>query len=108
MQADLVTYPSQLEGFGNAFLEAVYFQRPIVVNNYTIYALDIKPKGFEAIEFDGIITPAVVERARQVLTRPEIAETMTKRNFMLGKRYFSFQILEQQLKALIHRGFGLQ
>src|SRR5574341_260611 len=43
--ADLVTFPSLLEGFGNAFLEAVYYRRPIFVNNYTIYSIDIKPKG---------------------------------------------------------------
>ena len=32
--ADLVTYPSYYEGFGNAFLEAVYFGKPVVVNTY--------------------------------------------------------------------------
>ena len=26
--ADLVTYPSHYEGFGNAFLEAIYFGKP--------------------------------------------------------------------------------
>src|SRR6266545_356215 len=45
--ADLVTFPSLLEGFGNAFLEAVYYRRPILINNYTIYSIDIKPKGFQ-------------------------------------------------------------
>jgi glycosyltransferase involved in cell wall biosynthesis len=47
--ADLITYPSNFEGFGNAFLEAVYFCRPIVVNTYSIYTIDIKPKGFRWI-----------------------------------------------------------
>jgi glycosyltransferase involved in cell wall biosynthesis len=32
--ADLVTYPSNFEGFGNAFLEAVYFCKPILVNTF--------------------------------------------------------------------------
>ncbi|MCC6500857.1 MAG: glycosyltransferase family 4 protein, partial [Anaerolineales bacterium] len=36
-QADLVTYPSSIEGFGNAFLEAVYYRRPVLVNNYSSY-----------------------------------------------------------------------
>jgi glycosyltransferase involved in cell wall biosynthesis len=44
--ADLVTYPSNFEGFGNAFLEAIYFRKPVVVNTYSIYTMDIKPKGF--------------------------------------------------------------
>ncbi len=106
--ADLVTYPSQLEGFGNAFLEAVYFRKPIVVNTYTIYDIDIKPKGFQAIEFDGFITPGVVEQASKVLTRPELAEEMTRHNFDLGKRYYSYRTLEHQLKTLLHTGFGSQ
>lgn len=32
--ADLVTYPSLYEGWGNALIEAVYFRRPLVVNRY--------------------------------------------------------------------------
>ena len=53
--ADLVTYGSSIEGFGNAFLEAVYYRRPLVVNRYSIYELDIKPRGFRVVEFDGYI-----------------------------------------------------
>jgi mannosylglucosylglycerate synthase len=43
--ADFVTYPSLIEGFGNAFLETIWFRKPILVNNYSIYSTDIKPKG---------------------------------------------------------------
>jgi hypothetical protein len=39
--ADLVTYPSLYEGFGNAFLEAIYFRKPVVVNTYAVYARDL-------------------------------------------------------------------
>ena len=35
--ADLVTYPSSYEGFGNAFIEAVYFRKPVVVNTHTVH-----------------------------------------------------------------------
>ena len=48
--ADLVTYCSNFEGFGNAFLEAIYFRKPIVVNTYSIYTMDIQPKGFDVID----------------------------------------------------------
>ena len=37
-------------------LEAVYYRRPILVNNYSIYEVDIKPKGFRALWFDGFIS----------------------------------------------------
>ena len=65
--ADLVTYPSSIEGFGNAFLEAVYYRRPILVNNYSIYEVDIKPKGFRVVWFDGFISKSALEMVRQVL-----------------------------------------
>ena len=39
----LPTYPSHYEGFGNAFLEAIYFRKPVVVISYAVYARDIDP-----------------------------------------------------------------
>ncbi|WP_299028963.1 glycosyltransferase family 4 protein [uncultured Thermanaerothrix sp.] len=100
-QADLVTYPSTFEGFGNAFLEAVYFRRPIVVNNYSIYAFDIKPKGFRTIEFDGFITADTVKQVQQVLTQPGLAEEMVEQNYRLGLRFYSFSVLEHRLRDIL-------
>lgn len=37
-QADLVTYPSWVEGFGNAFLEAIYYRRPLLMSSYEMGA----------------------------------------------------------------------
>ena len=53
---DLITYPSLYEGFGNAFLEAIYFKKPILVNRYSVYIVDIEPKGFDVIAIDGYLT----------------------------------------------------
>ena len=64
--ADLVTYPSSVEGFGNAFLEAIYYRKPLVVSTYDIYRLDIKPKGFRVVEFDEYVT----RQGRGTGTRP--------------------------------------
>ena len=105
-EADLVTYPSLLEGFGNAFLEAVYYSRPILVNNYTIYATDIRTKGFHAVEFDGFITDQVVDEVRSLLNHPDQVEKMVQENYSLAKKYFSYTILERQLYALLHSCFG--
>ena len=104
--ADLVTYPSLLEGFGNAFLEAVYYRKPILVNNYTIYALDIKPKGFHTIEFDGYITDRTVQQVREILLKPELAKPMTEHNYQLAQQFFSFSVLERQLRILLQACFG--
>jgi glycosyltransferase involved in cell wall biosynthesis len=104
--ADLVTYPSSLEGFGNAFLEAIYFRLPIVVNNYSIFDVDIKPKGFRVIEFDGYITEATVRQARDVLADPVLRQAMTERNYRLAKRYYSYTVLTRHLQTLLADCFG--
>ena len=104
--ADLVTYPSLLEGFGNAFLEAVYYKRPIFMNNYTIYSIDIKPKGFRAVEFNGFVTDETVEHVEKVLQDRESAQEMTEHNYELGKQFYSFTVLEHHLRVLLHSCFS--
>ncbi len=99
--ADLVTYPSSIEGFGNAFMEAVYYSRPLVLNNYSIYEVDIKPRGFEVIEFNGFIDGQTLEHVRGWLANPEQVREHTRRNYELGRRYFSFSVLERHLRLLL-------
>jgi len=104
--ADLVTYPSDIEGFGNAFLEAVYFSRPIVVNNYSIYSIDIKPKGFRVIEFDGYITEETVINVRRILEEPAMVEEMVEHNYHTARKHYSYTNLENHLTMLITECFG--
>ena len=96
--ADLVTYPSTFEGFGNAFLETLYFKKPIVVNTYSIYLKDIKPKGFKVIEIDGYVTDKAVEQARAVLDDPKLRQEMVEHDYELAKKHFSYSVLHQGLK----------
>ena len=96
--ADLVTYPSTFEGFGNAFLETLYFKKPIVVNTYSIYLKDIKPKGFKVIEIDGYVTDKAVEQTKQVLDNPELRQEMVDHDYALAKKYFSYTVLHQNLR----------
>ena len=106
-QADLVTYPSSFEGFGNAFLEAIYFGKPIVVNNYSVYAIDIKPKGFRTIELDDYVDSEAIELTRKVLETPALVREMVKHNYELGKKYYSYSVLRQRLKTLLCDCFGM-
>ncbi len=106
--ADLVTYPSSLEGFGNAFLEAVYYRRPILVNNYSIYEVDIKPKGFRAVWFDDFINRATLEMVRHILQHPAEAQEWAEENYQLAKRYFSFSVLERRLQSILADCLGQQ
>ncbi len=100
--ADLVTYPSNFEGFGNAFLEAVYFRKPIVVNTYSIYQMDIKPKGFDVIEIDGYVTDEAIQRTCAVLDDPRQREAMVDRNYAIATRCFSYLVLRRKLINLIY------
>ncbi len=95
--ADLVTYPSTFEGFGNAFLETLYFKKPIVVNTYSIYIKDIQPKGFKVIEIDGYVTDKAVEQTKQVLDNPKLCKEMVDHDYELAKIYFSYTVLERIL-----------
>jgi len=106
--ADLVTYPSTFEGFGNAFLEAIYYCKPIVVNTYSIYAMDIKPKGFSVIEMDGYVSDETVHRTKKVLTDPELRSTMVKHNYETAKKYYSYSVLHNKLRNLISDCTGCQ
>ncbi|MDY6839285.1 MAG: glycosyltransferase family 4 protein [Thermodesulfobacteriota bacterium] len=98
--ADLITYPSSYEGFGNAFLEAIYFKKPIVVNRYAIFVEDIEPCGFEVITFESFVTPELIERIREYLD-PANLKRIVERNYELGKRYFSYEVLERKLLPLV-------
>ncbi len=101
LNTDLVTYPSTYEGFGNAFLEAIYYRKPIVCNRYSIYRTDIEPKGFDVITINGFVTHDVVERTRRVLTDNEYRHKMVETNFKLAHRFFSYRVLENQLRAIL-------
>jgi glycosyltransferase involved in cell wall biosynthesis len=98
--ADLVTYPSGYEGFGNAFLEAIYFGKPIVVNRYSIFVEDIEPCGFEVIPFEAFITSEVIDRIRQCLEPGNLSQIVEK-NYALGKKHFSYEVLEKKLVPLV-------
>jgi glycosyltransferase involved in cell wall biosynthesis len=104
--ADLVTFPSLLEGFGNAFLETAYYRRPIFMNDYTIYSIDIKPTRFRAFEFKGFITDETIKQVQKILGDRKFVEEMTEHNYNLGKQFYSFTVLERQLHVLLHSCFS--
>jgi len=105
-ESDLVTYPSAIEGFGNAFLEAIYYGCPIMVNNYSIYHCDIGPKGFQTIKMDDYVSGETVAHALEVLQDPQRSSAVSKHNYALGKKFFSYEMVRQKLHTLICEFFG--
>lgn len=104
--ADLVTYPSHYEGFGNAFLEAIYFGKPVVVNTYAVYARDIGPLGFKTIEMTQLVTNQVVEQTRLVLSDAKLRAEWGRTNYDLGMKYFSYTVAHRKLAARMANLFG--
>lgn len=101
--ADLVTYPSTIEGFGNAFLEAVYYRRPIVMSEYEIFRTDIHPKGFHVIGFNQFISDDTVQQSLEILEDREKAAAMAEHNYIVGQRHYSFTSLRSQLSVLLNQ-----
>jgi len=99
--ADLITYPSIYEGFGNALVESIYFRKLLVVNRYPVYNADIRPLGFEFIELDGFVDDVAVERTRELLKDPEQVKTMVNKNYEIAHEHFSLEVLEKRLKDVI-------
>jgi hypothetical protein len=72
-----------------------------VVNNYSIYEVDIRPKGFSVIEFQGFIDESTLEQARNCLLHPEEWQADLEKNYALARRYYSYSVLEARLHMLL-------
>jgi glycosyltransferase involved in cell wall biosynthesis len=104
--ADLVTYPSSLEGFGNAFLEAIYYRRPLVMSTYEIYRIDIQPKGFKVVEFGDYVTADTVRQTHEILRNPDRTAELCQLNYEIASRHYSYANLEKLLAALLTLSVG--
>jgi glycosyltransferase involved in cell wall biosynthesis len=106
--ADFITYPSLYEGFGNAFLEAIYFKKPILINRYAIFVRDIEPKGFDLIGMNGFLAKKTTEKVREVLNFKERRDQMVEHNYKIARRYYSYSILRRWLNTLMTNFFGME
>ena len=103
-RADLITYPSEYEGFGNQFLEAVWANKPVALFEYPVFKTDIAPKGFDYISLGDTVTrdetgfchvpeTTIMNAAQKVvslLIDSKGYQNLVGRNFNLGKENFSF------------------
>jgi len=104
--ADFITYPSLYEGFGNAFLEAVYFKKPLLINRYAIFVKDIEPKGFDLVVMDGYLSKKEIERVRKILEDEESRQKMVDCNYEIASRHYSYEYLRRRLNFLLTNFFG--
>ena len=99
--ADLVTYPSSHEGFGNAFVEAMYFRKPLVMRNYSVFRQDILPKGFDVLVFDEFISEGLISKINELFDNGGFFDEIADHNYALGQHYFSYDRLYRNIMALL-------
>jgi glycosyltransferase involved in cell wall biosynthesis len=116
--ADLITYPSLWEGWGNQFLEALRARLPIVMFEYPVYRADIRAKGFRVISLGSEITgrdhlglvqvapetiDAAADEAVQLLTDARLRRETVDQNFQLGRQNYSLESLRDYIAALVEK-----
>jgi glycosyltransferase involved in cell wall biosynthesis len=104
-QARACTYFSTYEGFGNAFVEAVLARRPVFVNNYEpVYWPDIGSKGFKTVMIeDSKLTDAAIADMKDIIYNEKLNREIAEYNYELGKKHFSYQVLEEKLVELVEK-----
>jgi mannosylglucosylglycerate synthase len=104
--ADFITYPSLYEGFGNAFLEAIYFKKPILVNRYATFVRDIEPLGFDLPVMDGYLSRKTVQSVAEILRSGRRKEEMVNTNYAVAARHYSYHVLRNYLNTIMSGFFG--
>lgn len=114
--ADLITYPSLWEGWGNQLLEALYAKLPVVLFEYPVYQKDIADKKFKVISLgnkivsqdsQGLVqvSPDVIERAANqavdFLTKSDYREQVVEYNYEVAQENYSLAVLRRHLDELI-------
>ena len=104
--ADFITYPSLYEGFGNAFLEAIYFKKPLLINRYPIFVKDIEPKGFDLVVMDGFLSKKTIHKVREIFESREQREKMVNFNYKVASRHYSYSMLRSKFSAIMNDFLG--
>ena len=99
--ADIVTYPSAYEGFGNALLEAIYFRKPVLINRYSIFVRDIEPKGFRLLTMDNFVTSSLADQVRETLRNADYRREMVDHNHELARQFYAYSVVRRNLRAFI-------
>jgi glycosyltransferase involved in cell wall biosynthesis len=101
VNCDLTTYPTFLEGFGNQFIESIYFKKPIIVTPYEVYKKDIRPLGFDVIEMPDKITQVFLAKLNKTLRNPEQMKATAEKNFEIGKKHFSYEATAKKIEKVL-------
>lgn len=113
--ADVISYPSLLEGFGNQLLEGVYVKKPLLIYEYPVYESYLKAVGLKAISFgnthhldeqglavvDEVISKEVAKETLELLVNLDEYNKIVQENYDICLHEFSYQALHKILSQLI-------
>lgn len=116
VHADIVTYPSWLEGWGNQFLEGLVAKVPQVVYRYPVYGTDIEQFGFniidlgDSLEWDeqslAVIAPEQLDRAasetEKYLFDAGFRQQKMEDNYAIGQKNLSYRALSDILSTVFN------
>lgn len=115
--ADIITYPSLLEGWGNQFLEGLVAKVPMVVYRYPVYDLDIADYQFNIIDLGNthqvdnqgltfVDSKEVSYAANETiiyLTDKLVRSKAVNSNYNIGEEHFSYPALQGILNKVFAR-----
>ncbi len=122
VNADIITYPSLVEGWGNQFIEAVFAEKPIVLFEYPVFKYDIKQERYfyislgdkvinnenhkELIQVEKNVLNKAVSEAMEILTASDTEEKLHQ-NFIIGKEYHGYHRLSDFLKKAVEKNLQI-
>jgi glycosyltransferase involved in cell wall biosynthesis len=104
VHADMITFPSDLEGFGNPVLEAAMYRKPLFVNRYLVLTdiMMLVEEAFEFVVTDNEVTDEAVQAVHKLLADTDLRREATERNFQIARAHFSFESLRERLLKILH------
>jgi len=112
--ADIVSYPSTYEGWGNQFLEGLFAKKPMIVFEYSVFEKDIAPHDFNYISLGNkyqsnkcdlhyvsdLVNDKAVDETISYLFDKQMRLERVEENFEIGRKFYSLATLESILAKL--------
>lgn len=114
--ADLVTYPSWWEGWGNQLIEALFAKQPVCLFEYPVYRTDLAEAGFDVVSLGSELGPTddlglvtlpsgrIESAAAEIvgfLTDATRRQSAVEHNFTAARKRYSYEMLEDLLGPIV-------
>lgn len=95
-RCDAVIIPAAGREFGNSLLESIVYRKPLLVGA----SADIESLRSRGLQFL-ILDDRAAERVVKLMEHPSLIAEMVNRNYELGRRHFSLEMLRERVMELL-------